>query len=79
MSLTQQEALRKDKIEDKISPKGEKNGWRITPFRRREKSTPPFAAFFYDRRELFCPRILSFRSGSRWVRAHFLGKPQRLV
>ena len=31
--------------------------------------------FFYDRRELFCPRILSFRSGSRWVRAHFLGKP----
>ena len=35
--------------------------------------------FFYDRRELFCPRILSFRSGSRWVRAHFLGKPQRLV
>ena len=36
-------------------------------------------AIFYDRRELFCPRILSFRSGSRWVRAHFLGKPQRLT
>ena len=35
--------------------------------------------FFYDRRELFCPRILSFRSGSRWVRAHFLGKPPRLT
>ena len=34
---------------------------------------------FYDRRELFCPRILSFRSGSRWVRAHFLGKPSRLT
>ena len=33
--------------------------------------------FFYDRRELFCPRILSFRSGSRWVRTHFLGKPQK--
>ena len=32
-------------------------------------------AIFYDRRELFCPRILSFRSGSRWV-THFLGKPQ---
>ena len=29
--------------------------------------------FFYDRRELFCPRILSFRSGSRWVRLIFLG------
>ena len=27
---------------------------------------PTFSAcFFYDRRELFCPRILSFRSGSR--------------
>ena len=34
--------------------------------------------FFYDRRELFCPRILSFRSGSCWVRAHFLGKPQKV-
>jgi len=33
--------------------------------------------FFYDRRELFCPRILSFRSGSCWVRAHFLGKPPK--
>ena len=32
---------------------------------------------FYDRRELFCPRILSFRSGSRWVGAHFLGKPSK--
>ena len=32
---------------------------------------------FYDRRELFCLRILSFRSVSRWVRAHFLGKPQK--
>ena len=32
---------------------------------------------FYDRRELFCLRILSFRSGSCWVRAHFLGKPQK--
>ena len=30
-------------------------------------------AIFYDRRELFCPRILSFRSGSRWVRLIFLG------
>ena len=36
-------------------------------------------AIFYDRRELFCPRILSFRSGSRWVRAHFLGKPSRFT
>ena len=35
-------------------------------------------AFFYDRRELFCPRILSFRSGSRWVRLIFLGNPQGL-
>ena len=34
-------------------------------------------AIFYDRRELFCLRILSFRSGSCWVRAHFLGKPQK--
>ena len=34
-------------------------------------------AIFYDRRELFCPRILSFRSDFRWVRAHFLGKPQK--
>ena len=35
-------------------------------------------AIFYDRRELFCPRILSFRSGSRWVRLIFLGSPQGL-
>ena len=28
-------------------------------------------AIFYDRRELFCPRILSFRSASCWVRTHF--------
>ena len=28
---------------------------------------------FYDRRELFCLRILSFRSGSCWVRLIFLG------
>ena len=35
--------------------------------------------FFYDRRELFCPRILSFRSGSCWVGAHFLGKPSRFT
>ncbi len=28
---------------------------------------------FYDRRELFCPRILSFRSGSCWVRLIFSG------
>jgi len=34
-------------------------------------------AIFYDRRELFCLRILSFRSGSCWVRAPFLGKPQK--
>ena len=34
-------------------------------------------AIFYDRRELFCPRILSFRSGSCWVRTHFLGKPPK--
>ena len=33
---------------------------------------------FYDRRELFCLRILSFRSGSRWVRLIFLGSPQGL-
>ena len=32
---------------------------------------------FYDRRELFCPRISSFRSGSRWVRLIFLGSPQK--
>ena len=36
-------------------------------------------AIFYDRRELFCPRILSFRSGSRWVGLIFLGSPQRLT
>ena len=28
---------------------------------------------FYDRRELFCPRILSFRSVSCWVRLIFWG------
>ena len=28
---------------------------------------------FYDRRELFCPRILSFHSGSCWVRLIFSG------
>jgi hypothetical protein len=28
---------------------------------------------FYDHRELFCPRILSFHSGSCWVRLIFLG------
>ena len=32
---------------------------------------------FYDRRELFCPRILSFCSGSRWCEAHFIGKPKK--
>ena len=34
--------------------------------------------FFTTAGKLFCPRILSFRSGSRWVRAHFLGKPKGL-
>ena len=34
--------------------------------------------FFYDRRELFCLRILSFRSGSCWVRLIFLGSPKGL-
>ena len=34
--------------------------------------------FFTTAGKLFCPRILSFRSDSRWVRAHFLGKPKGL-
>ena len=34
--------------------------------------------FFTTAGKLFCPRILSFRSGSGWVRAHFLGKPKGL-
>ena len=34
-------------------------------------------AIFYDRRELFCPRILSFRSDSCWVRLIFLGSPPK--
>ena len=34
--------------------------------------------FFTTAGKLFCPRILSFRSGSRWVRAHFFGKPKGL-
>ena len=56
-------------------------------FRRIDKSVLPFTEWinlfpfrcmiFYDRRELFCPRILSFCSGSRWCEAHFIGKPKK--
>ena len=53
MSLTQQEPLRKDKIEGKISPKGEKKAGASRPFDARINHFPFCCIFFTTDRELF--------------------------